>query len=403
MTLDRLKQFYRGAAALVLNTLLLLLLVNLVLFVFFTLKERYAKNDAPAWPVIPAAQMRFLKDVYPQWSEEEIIALRREMASPARGLTFDPYTTFREPPFAGKYLNEDVNGFRHVKNQGAWPPDRDKYFSIFVFGGSTALGYNVPDDETIASYVQESLSAERLEREVRVYNFGQASFYSTQERIYFERLITSGFVPDLAVFIDGLNDFYYYDDLPIYYEQIKARVEGKTEKQRPLAAVLARLPMVRAAASLKTRLARTTGKPAGDVTDQFPPDETYYDRAKIMRVIERYVSHKRMVEAVASANKVKTLFVWQPVPMYKYDTRYHLLVTRRWGRYALVKYGYPEMAEFVSRNPPGDNFLWCADMQEKLAEPLYVDATHYSGKMSRMVAQEISGFIKDKKLLPFKN
>ena len=61
------------------------------------------------------------------------------------------------------------------------------------------------------------------------------------------------------------------------------------------------------------------------------------------------------------------------------------------------------MAEFVRRNPPGDNFLWCADMQEKLTEPLYVDATHYSGKMSRMVAQKIADFIKEKKLLPFKN
>jgi hypothetical protein len=110
-----------------------------------------------------------------------------------------------------------------------------------------------------------------------------------------------------------------------------------------------------------------------------------------------------MVEAVAVANKVKTLFVWQPVPMYKYDTRYHPFAARRWGQYALVKYGYPEMAEFVRRNPPGDNFLWCADMQEKLTEPLYVDATHYSGKMSRMVAQEISAFIKEKKFLPFKN
>ena len=403
MTLERLKNFYRGVAALVLNTLILLLLVNISLFVFFSLKERYTKKDAPAWAVVPAAQMKFLKEVYPQWSEEEITALRREMASPTRGLTFDPYTTFKEPPFAGKYLNEDVNGFRHVKNQGAWPPDKEKYFSVFIFGGSTTLGYNVPDDETIASYVQELLSAGGLDREVRVYNFGQASFYSTQERIYFERLITSGFVPDLAIFIDGLNDFYYYDDLPIFYELIKARVEGKTEKQRPLAAVLARVPVVRAAASLKTRLARMSGKPAQAVKDQFPPDETYNDRAKIMRVIQRYASHKRIVEAAASVNKVKTLFVWQPVPMYKYDTRYHPFAAVRWGRYAYVKYGYPEMAEFVRRNPLGDNFLWCADMQEKLTEPLYVDATHYSGKMSRMVAQEIADFIKEKKLLPFKN
>jgi hypothetical protein len=404
MTLEKLKHFHRAVAALVLNTLILLLLVNTPLFVFFSIKDKYTKKDQAASPDIPASQMKFLKEVHPNMNEGEINELRREMTSRLRSLTYDPYTAFREPPFAGKYLNEDVNGFRHVKNQGPWPPDKEKYFSVFLFGGSTTLGFGVPDDETIASHLQELLSAAEPDREVRVYNFGQASFYSTQERIFFERLITAGFVPDVAVFIDGLNDFYYYDDRPIFYERIKALVEGKTEKQAPLPAVLARVPMVRAAGALKARLARRLKSPAGEIKNQFPADETYNDRAKIMRVIERYASHKRMVAAVAAVNKVKPVFVWQPVPLYNYDTRYHLFAADgRWGRYAYIKYGYPEMAEFVRRNPQGDDFLWCADMQQNLTEPLYVDATHYSGKMSRMVAKEISDFIREKKVLPFKN
>jgi len=403
MTLERLKHFYRVVAALVLNTLILLLLINISLFVFYSIKDKYTKKERVSAADIPASQMKFLKEVHPNLSEEEIRAVRREMASPARSLTYDPYTAFREPPFAGRYLNQDVNGFRHVKNQGAWPPDREKYFTVFLFGGSTTLGTGVPDDETIASHLQELLSSGELDREVRVYNFGQASFYSTQERIFFERLIASGFIPDAAIFIDGLNDFFYYDDRPIFYERIKALVEGKTKQPSPLAATLASLPLVRAAGSLKTRLARRLKHHAEDPKEQVPPDETYDDREKLMRVIERYASHKRMVEAVASVNKVRPVFVWQPVPMYRYDTRYHPYNVARWGRYAYTKYGYREMAEFVRRNPQGDNFLWCADMQEKLTEPLYVDATHYSGKMSRMVAQKISDFMMEKKLLPAKD
>jgi hypothetical protein len=336
-------------------------------------------------------------------SEAQINELRRETASHARGFTYDPYTAFRERPHTGRYINVDASGFRHVKNQGPWPPDKDKHLSVFLFGGSTTFGYNAPDDETIASHLQELLSAGELAGEVRVYNFGQASFYSTQERIFFERLIASGFVPDVAIFIDGLNDFFYYDDRPIFYERVKRLVEGGTETPSPLRAALASIPLVRAAGSLNARLTRSSKNTADAPPQEVPPDETYNDYEKIMRVIERYARHKRIVEAVASAHKVKPVFVWQPVPMYKYDTRQHPYNVAQWRqRYAYVKYGYPQMAEFVRGNPQGDNFLWCADMQEKLTEPLYVDATHYSGKMSRMVAQEIFGFVKEKKVLPFK-
>ena len=36
-----------------------------------------------------------------------------------------------------------------------------------------------------------------------VYNFGCGRYYSTQERVLFEQLVSSGAVPDLAVFLDG--------------------------------------------------------------------------------------------------------------------------------------------------------------------------------------------------------
>src|SRR4028118_1423010 len=101
MTLERLKHIHRAVAALVLNTLILLLLVNLALFVFYSIKDRYTKKDQKAASDIPAAQMKFLKEVHPNLSEEEINALRREITLPARGFTYDPYTALREPPFAG--------------------------------------------------------------------------------------------------------------------------------------------------------------------------------------------------------------------------------------------------------------------------------------------------------------
>jgi hypothetical protein len=34
----------------------------------------------------------------------------------------------------------------------------------------------------------------------------------------------------------------------------------------------------------------------------------------------------------------------------------------------------------------GANFIWLADMQESLKEPLYIDVFHYTAPMSRRIA-----------------
>jgi hypothetical protein len=47
----------------------------------------------------------------------------------------------------------------------------------------------------------------------------------------------------------------------------------------------------------------------------------------------------------------------------------------------------------VHEKPPGENFLWCADIQESLAEPLYVDKVHYTAKMSRLIATTVGAWI----------
>jgi hypothetical protein len=46
----------------------------------------------------------------------------------------------------------------------------------------------------------------------------------------------------------------------------------------------------------------------------------------------------------------------------------------------------------------GDNFLWAADIQEDVAEPLYVDSLHYSGRMSELFAQTIVNAMSERAL-----
>jgi hypothetical protein len=101
---------------------------------------------------------------------------------------------------------------------------------------------------------------------------------------------------------------------------------------------------------------------------------------------------------------VGTIFVLQPVPVYKYDLRYHYLNGfdyRRFFRYADgAKLGYPVMAQQRTEFENGRNFLWLADMQEGRAENFYLsDGLHYTAAMCREIAAAIYGFMIQKGVL----
>src|SRR2546427_11763001 len=69
--------------------------------------------------------------------------------------------------------------------------------------------------------------------------------------------------------------------------------------------------------------------------------------ADLQRVIDRFIENKRMIEAVAATRGVRVLFVWQPVPTYKYDLRYHPFAAKGFGAHENSRLGYPRMAEIV--------------------------------------------------------
>jgi hypothetical protein len=80
------------------------------------------------------------------------------------------------------------------------------------------------------------------------------------------------------------------------------------------------------------------------------------DEAVLVGVINLYVENKKMVETIAAAYRVKTLFVWQPVAAYKYDQRHNLFAGEEHPRRACVEGVYPLMSKSVGRHPLGTIF-----------------------------------------------
>jgi hypothetical protein len=52
------------------------------------------------------------------------------------------------------------------------------------------------------------------------------------------------------------------------------------------------------------------------------------------------------------------------------------------------------MRAYARENPLGENFLWCADIQEGVEDLLYVDQMHYAPNLSRLLARCIADGIR---------
>jgi len=371
---------YRAAATVLLNTLVLLVVLDAALAAVLWMRDR----QGPTIDMYDRLDDATLARLFPGRARSEIAATWTEAVQP---LSYEPFTEFRERPRHEPWVTVDPAGFRAGRDQRPWPPDPAR-FNVFVFGGSTTFGYGVADGDTIASQLQPLLA--RRGRDVAVYNFGRGYYYSTQERILYEQLLAGGFVPALAVFIDGLNDFCYDRDDSAVSARLAAALEGNHAPS--LAAWIAGTAIGRAATSARDRLRDRAAAP--DTTPRELGDDV------IAHIIARYFANKRLIESESAAYAVTPLFVWQPVPMYKYERKYHLFAERGFFGVTQVRRGYEAMARWVHDHAPGDDFLWLADVQENATDPLYVDVVHYAppfmGRLASLIDERVGGLVEQR-------
>jgi hypothetical protein len=368
------RRLYTGTALVVLNCILALIVLNGAAALFL------AQRSSPPNPPSAAPEEVALAAAFPALSHEEI---RRLIDETGRfSYMFEPYTQFRDRPRQGTYVNIDSVGFRYSAQQVPWPPSQD-HLNVFVFGGSTTFGWLVPDDRTIPSYLQTEIAA-LTGKHVAVYNFGRTNYIAAQERILFGQLLVEGHRPDIAIFIDGCNDTYYQDGVPAFTDRLTQVVDGR------LPSPLTRFALYRAASRLKEAIAERRA-PA------LPPDPARNAQRRADAadgVVARYAANKQFTMAMAEAYGVTAVFVWQPVPGFRYDLRHHPqgpAAARRLSSMADIYSRMEARLRFPANSDSVDrNFIWCADIQKDLAEPLYIDMVHYRPRMSKRVAQCIA-------------
>ena len=374
----RVRATYTGVAIFLLNAVVLFVGFNLVVAWF----HRGQSDDNLLWPLLTQR----LPAIYPDLSPAERDELARAMLG---HMVYEPYTDLAHSPVRGRFLNVDADGFRWGRERPPWPIEPAAY-NVFAFGGSTTFGYGVPDGDTVPSFLQERLGRVGG-KPVRVYNFGRSAYYSTQERILFERLVTAGHVPDAVVFVDGLNEFSTVDDVPFgaafLRERAALRGAGWAQALRTLADLL---PL--------TTTARHLARLMGIEDAAQPAAPSRFDDPEVAdHVLARWVRSKTLIEGGARASGVSATFVWQPIPTYggaDVEAEARAPVSNR------AAFGYRRMAAYAAEHPLGPRFVWCAEPGDGALERLYVDAVHYGPVMADRVARCIADAMLARGLVP---
>lgn len=399
-------ELYRSAAITTFGVILLLVLLNLGLGTIYLMRDAFWQEEPQVDPRVQSGRGRHVDlEAYSRLSPGQVNELLDDQdVFTSKGFLYAPWVQFHAPEFHSRWLNTDSNGYRITK---APPSSSRERFKVFVFGGSTTFGYGVSDEHTIPSYLQTLLEGEALARTVAVSNYGQGYYYSSQEMQVFLGLIKQGIVPDYAIFIDGLNEvglrtqgILGYDE-PWFTPEIMSLWDARRgQSQQGDAArdhargeftLLSRLPMVRFARSVGVRILPQFISNGDRKPESKPSEPDVVDFERVSREVESitsvYLANITMIQAICQQYRVTCLFVWQPVPFYKYDIDLLRNPDRR------IRPHWQQVFTRMSGLRRND-FLYLGDMLEKSSAKAYVDQVHYNERANEEIAKAIHIFLR---------
>ncbi len=288
--------FYKGTAIVLLNTLLLLAVLELLAIAAF--------RSGLIQPPHEARKEAYLDLAY--YESQDWSATYWQEAYFAESYRYEPYLIWRHAPFQGEMVNISERGLRETPGSECGPG----IYTVFTFGGSSMWGWGAPDWGTIAAHLQRGLSA-RLGKPVCVMNYGEDAYVSTQEVLALMRELQRAIVPDAVVFYDGVNDVYSayqtrQADTHLDAAKIASKLEGP---ERPPLLSLGNLRLVallRTIVAPSDPLAPPVAPPSGPTSDS--PDA----RQLASRVADRYLGSYRIVQALAQDLGFQAFFFWQP-------------------------------------------------------------------------------------------
>ena len=277
-------KLYQTIAINVLNFLVLFIALNLALALFFSVKDKRANNKekkkiealrnaspydhftADGYPIYEGDLNNYIRTefdfrAFENADEKETMDMLVEANQLTRlGFDYQELGVYAEPIFDGDYINIELDsmGIPNRKVVQIENPKNLPVKEIFLFGGSTTMGMHVADKDTYASYLAKHLNlADSNSFHYVVFNYGRIGHTPTQEVMLFYDLLRMGRIPDLAIFMDGLNKGSDQDLSAFSSSFAQLVVENRTSKipwGRVKNLLSEKIPVYRLAKSISKRI-----------------------------------------------------------------------------------------------------------------------------------------------------
>ena len=289
----------------------------------------------------------------------------------ARITQWHPYVYFRRKPYAGQLIHVDANGFRLTLNAATAKNQR----SVWLFGGSTVWGTGVSDAHTLASELARVAS-------VQVLNFGETGYVSAQSQLAFMTSLRcrDAVRPNVAVFVDGVNDVYAAlqsgtAGAPQNESNRQAEFNVTRSGDAFAAAMLERLEGIRL---LIERLHGTKPEPAVAELAQ--------------QVARNYLAVVRQTRALAAAQGVQVLFVWQPSVFDKAQPtdEEHSVIGSSLARHRDLQLATTGALKELLQKEPATDVLVLDTLFDANSGPIYIDFAHTGLEGNLLMAQRLA-------------
>ena len=289
-----------------------------------------------------------------EFVEYDSVQLYREQES-SDEKAYAQYVVWKHRPYTGELLNVDEEGNRVTQFNSA----DEGALEIWMFGGSALFGIGASDGETIPSHMAK-LANQDLGVALRVRNFGQEGYVSTQEVVALMRELQTRKAPDIVIFYDGFNDAIsaqrWIDIQGSHFQPY--RISERFEK--------AWMPFLRSSGIF--RIAEYLGfniglRPAPSTS--VPPSVAGEQSAGL------WLQNEAIVSALGGLYGFQSMFIFQPTSGFTTAD---------------------VMRQTIQEAPPNGrpaNIYILSDVLENLAEPVFIDSVHITGNGNEMVAKRL--------------
>lgn len=196
------------------------------------------------------------------------------------------------------------SGFRRTVFNSA---NSDSAFTIWMFGGSTLVGFTDNDSLRIPSLIAENVQKDFPGKKIKFVNWGVSGYNSQQEIRLFINLLTKYEQPDAVIFYDGGNDI----ATQLTYENVSAHFYWEMFDNVTSFSVF--LPFAK---SIYYAYANSNMYYVFFMVKKF---FSYGDAAKFEKLVEdasqSYFNHAQVVSNICKSMGIRIFFILQPFLM----------------------------------------------------------------------------------------